>query len=89
MHIPPLEDLGNGQYRISLHEIQRPGSTITTKEVLMPLIQEPKYRAIEVLCQSVPSWLVLEIMDCRLPGEIEKLADGTMRVSISKASACG
>jgi len=89
MKMPPLEDLGEGQYRISLHEVQRPGSIVKTKDFLMPLLKDPKYRGIEVLCLKVPSWLVLEIMDCRLPGEIEKLGDGTMRVRISKALGCG
>lgn len=84
-----IEDLGNGCYRVSLHELQQARSNVTTKDVLLPLLKDPKYREFEVLCRFIPSWLLLEIMDCRLPGEIKKLPDGTMRVRITRKLGCG
>lgn len=87
--IPLLEDLGEGRYRVSLHAIQQPGSVAKTKDLLLPLLKDPRYKQFEILCRHVPSWLVIEIMDCRLPGQIEKLADGTMRVKIWRAGGCG
>jgi len=89
IEMPLLEDLGEGRYRVSLHAVQQPGSPVKTKDFLLPLLKDPRYRVIDVLCRHVPSWLVIEIMDCRLPGEIEKLGEGQMRVRISRALGCG
>ncbi len=89
VEMPLLEDLGEGRYRISLHAIQQPGSVVKTKDFLLPMLKDPQYKEFEILCHHVPSWLVIEIMDCRLPGEIEKLADGSMRVKIWRTGGCG
>ena len=84
-----LEDLGNGEYRVHLYRLQEGGASVNTKEFLLPLLRDTRYSGFEVPCKHVPSWLVLEIFDCRLPGEIKRQEDGSMTVRIRRSHGCG
>lgn len=70
--MPQLIDLGNGDYRISLKEIQEKGNGITSKQVLMPILQRGEFTKLEISCNHVPPWIECELVGGSLTGEIKK-----------------
>lgn len=80
--VPLPIDTGNGCYKISLKDIQQSNSGVTSKQVLIPFIRKGKYYSLEVLCTHVPPWLESELASGSLTGEIEKLGNSEVKVTI-------
>jgi Fe-only nitrogenase accessory protein AnfO len=57
---PALENRGNGQIFISIADVQRSGGGVTSKQVLLPILQNASFRELEILCVHVPPWLEAE-----------------------------
>jgi Fe-only nitrogenase accessory protein AnfO len=57
---PVLENLGEGKYSLSIAEVQRSGSGLTSKQVLLPILQQGAFLELAVLCTHVPPWLEAE-----------------------------
>ncbi|MDU2064442.1 MAG: Fe-only nitrogenase accessory AnfO family protein [Sporomusaceae bacterium] len=79
--------LGDGCFAISLTEIQRSDSTITSKQVLLPFLQKTPFYELAVTCRHVPPWLELELIGDVFAGKVEKLPDQQYLVKI-KRKAC-
>lgn len=82
--IPQPEEITGGCYRISLTDIQTNNTGITSKQVLLPFLQQGKYYSLEVLCRHVPPWLENELLAGKISGEIEKIGKNLIRVVISR-----
>lgn len=82
--LPVPEDLGNGQLRMSIKEIQTTDSGITSRQALQPILQLGEFSWLEVLCSHVPPWLEAEIMLGKLECISEQSGPGEMRVIIRK-----
>lgn len=57
---PVLENLGEGRYSLSIAEVQRSSGGLTSKQVLLPILQQGSFRELTVLCTHVPPWLEAE-----------------------------
>ncbi len=82
--IPVLVERGNGEYYISIKEIQENNSGITSKQVLLAFLRKENFYNLEVLCNHVPPWLESELTGGSLIGSIEKVAPTQTRIYISK-----
>jgi Fe-only nitrogenase accessory protein AnfO len=60
--LPLPENLGNGQFRISIKEIQSRNNTITSKQVLQNFLQRGRFYSLDVLCSHIPPWLEGELL---------------------------
>ena len=60
---PVLENKGNGRYFISIAQVQRSGGALTSKQVLLPIVQQGSFQKLEVLCTHVPPWLEAEAVN--------------------------
>lgn len=74
---PAVVETSPGCYRVSLTDIQQNGSTLTSKQVLQPLLGRPFYQ-LEVLCSHIPPWLEAEQLGGRLEYKAERSAKGIM-----------
>lgn len=81
--IPAPVDLGNGQYRISLNEIQKKDSSFTSKQVLLPFLRQVKFYSLEIICSHVPKWIEMEIAAGSYTSQVEQLAPNEMKVTLS------
>ena len=57
---PVLENLGEGRYSLSIAEVQRSSGGLTSKQVLLPILQQGSFRELVVICTHVPPWLEAE-----------------------------
>lgn len=82
--IPLPIERANGEYYISIKEVQENGSGITSKQVLMPVLRQGKFYSLEILCNHIPPWLEVELKDGSLVGRVEKKTPTETHVYISK-----
>ena len=54
---PVLENLGEGRFSLSIAEVQRSSGGLTSKQVLLPILQQVSFRELVVICTHVhPGW---------------------------------
>jgi len=82
--IPVPIERGNGEYYISIKEVQENGSGITSKQVLMPVLRQGKFYSLEILCNHIPPWLELELKEGNLDGRVEKISPTETHIYVSK-----
>jgi len=58
---PVLENLGEGRYSLSIAEVQRSSGGLTSKQVLLPILQQGSFRELAIMCTHVPPWLEAEV----------------------------
>ena len=78
----------NGDYYISIKEVQENSGGITSKQVLLPFLRQGKFYSLEVVCNHVPPWLEMELTGDSLTGRIEKVAPMEIHIYIRKRG-CG
>jgi len=84
--IPVLLERENGDYYISIKEIQENGGGITSKQVLMPILRQGKFYSLEVLCNHLPPWLEVELTAGNLASRVEKITPSETHLYITKQS---
>jgi len=82
--IPVPIERENGDFYISIKEVQENGSGITSKQVLMNVLREAKFFSLEILCNHIPPWLEVELKDSKLVGRVEKKSPTQTHIYISK-----
>lgn len=82
--VPTPIDLGNGCYRISIQDIQKTNSGMTSKQVLLPFLSRKSFYQLEVLCSHLPPWLEMELENNQFVGVVEKLAANQIKVLITR-----
>lgn len=82
--IPVPVERENGDYYISIKEVQETGGGITSKQVLMGFLRQGNFYSLEVLCNHIPPWLEADLKDGPLVGLIDKISATETRVYITK-----
>lgn len=82
--LTPVET-SDGYYRISIKKIQENDTGITSKQVLVPFLRKGKFYSLEVICNHVPPWLEAELYSGVYSGEIEKISNGEVKITIAKS----
>lgn len=82
--IPEPLEVSPGSFQISLKELQRNNSGITSKQVLLPFLRGGQFYSLEVLCDHIPPWLEVVLLEGKLIGDVQKLSKDETRVTISK-----
>lgn len=87
--IPEPLEVSPGSYQISLKDIQRNNSGITSKQALLPFLRWGKFYSLEVLCDHIPPWLEAELLAGKFIGDVQKISKDETRVTISqKCCSC-
>lgn len=81
--VPKPEERSPGSLFISIKEIQETDIGITSKQALLPVVRQGKFRELEVVCAHVPPWLELEAMGQGYGMLAEKLSSGGFKVILS------
>lgn len=82
--IPVPVEKANGEYYISIKEVQEAGGGITSKQVLMGFLRQGNFYSLEVLCNHIPPWLEADLKEGPLVGRIEKKSPTETHVYITK-----
>ena len=84
--VPKAEERSPGSLFISIKEIQETDIGITSKQALLQVVRQGKFRELEVVCAHVPPWLELEALEQGYGMLAEKLDSGGFRVILSQNS---
>jgi Fe-only nitrogenase accessory protein AnfO len=84
--MPLLIDQGNGDYYISIKELQENPGGITSKQVLLPILRQAAFYSLEILCNHIPPWVEAELKDGNLRSRVEKTAPTETHIYITKRS---
>lgn len=86
--VPIPVERENGDYYISIKEVQENGGGVTSKQVLMPFLRQGKFYSLEILCNHIPPWLKVELTSGNLKSQVEKKSPTETHIYISKRG-CG
>jgi Fe-only nitrogenase accessory protein AnfO len=82
------ESLGEERYRIDLAAILAKYKNANSMDVLIPLLEEMRFRSLEIRCDHLPRWFAQKLADLGLAAEIEHGAGG-VRALVSPQSQEG
>ncbi len=74
-----------GDYSISLKEVQGHPSKTTSKQILMPFLKTGDFKKLHVACGHVPPWLEITVMEYGYDITIEKQGYSDYKVLIEKS----
>ncbi len=85
-----VTNLGNGIYQISLTDIQRQNGTITSKQILMPILSAGTFYELQIDCCHIPPWLEGELAGDIYDFNIEPLSGSSKyRLFLTKKTCVG
>jgi Fe-only nitrogenase accessory protein AnfO len=60
----PVGDLNDGLFQINLVEIQQKNSSLSSREILLPFLEQKKdFTELEIICLHIPKWLNEEMLE--------------------------
>ncbi|MGD9156446.1 MAG: Fe-only nitrogenase accessory protein AnfO [Bacillota bacterium] len=78
----PVETERKGCYFIDLKTLLEKDSTLTSKQVLLPFLQNVDFKELEVICGHVPLWFAKEFPRLKLNTTTEQLAADWCKVVV-------
>lgn len=83
---PAAEEISPGRYRISLIDVQKNQGTLTSKQVLLPILNRGRFDSLEIICDHVPPWLEEQVAAGMLQASIKPLDICTTLLTITKTT---
>ncbi|MEN6349491.1 MAG: Fe-only nitrogenase accessory AnfO family protein [Syntrophomonas sp.] len=80
--IPEVEEIIPGHLRISLLGVQKAANGPTSKQIIQPILNQGRFRTLEVLCDHTPPWLEIKLLTSEINGFIEKNSPGEIKITI-------
>jgi Fe-only nitrogenase accessory protein AnfO len=78
----PVETERKGCYFIDLKTLLEKDSTLTSKQVLLPFLQNVDFKELEVICGHVPLWFAKEFPGLKLNATTEQFAADRCKVVV-------
>lgn len=85
----PFTELTSGHFFISLKNIQRKHSGLTSKQLLQPFLRTNDFTFLEIICSHTPLWLEGEIMAGGMQMTVHELGKNEYKVIITKKTLAG
>ena len=85
--VPTAREISPGRYYISLKEIQNCNGQVTSKTVLLPLLQHMNFQTLEVTCNHIPPWLEEQILSDQIKARVDKLDNQDISITICGANS--
>jgi len=71
-----------GYYFIDIQVEMEDNEKLTSKQLLLPFINNTDFKELEIICTHVPLWLDNEFSKLNLSSDVEKINDGTVKVRV-------
>jgi hypothetical protein len=82
--IPVPMETAPGKYTLSIVEIQRKRSGVSSKQVLQQFIRRAVFTELEIICEHIPPWVGVEAEFLGLRVETEQSSPCKVRVLLKK-----
>lgn len=86
--LPSPKETSKGYFNISLKELQETNAGLTSKQVLIPFLRQVPFVELEVTCSHLPPWLETEFLNGSLTGDIRRISNSELKVTITKKCCC-
>lgn len=83
---PRPQEIMPGAYQISLKEIQKNNQIWSSKQILLPFLEQMNFKSLEIICDHIPPWLSLKFSLRELSGMISRCGPNDIRIVINKRS---
>jgi len=83
--IPVPLETAPGKFTLSITEIQRKRSGVSSKQVLQQFLRRTRFSEIEVVCEHVPPWIGVEAEFLGLRIETTQISPREVRVTLKKS----
>ena len=80
-HVKKIED---GYYLISLDDIQTSNEKISSKQVLIPFLENKNLKKIDISCSHIPPWIEQKIMNYGFSMKVEDLCTNQIKIILTK-----
>ena len=77
--------ISEGEYSISIKEIQEKNTELTSKQVLQPVLKKAEFTTLQIICNHVPPWLELDLLKSKVQSVVSKVRDNEIHVLITKS----
>lgn len=79
-----IKEVLPGYLQISLREVQLQGSShgLSSKQILLPILNKGDFQTLEILCDHVPPWLEVMLLNQQIDGRIVQSHPGRSKVVI-------
>lgn len=85
LELIPFKELTPGHFYISLKNIQKKHSGLTSKQLLQPFLKKNNFTYLEIICSHTPLWLEGEIMaSAGLQMRVHEVGKNEVKVIITK-----
>jgi Fe-only nitrogenase accessory protein AnfO len=84
----PVKTERDGCYYIDLKTLLDKDSTLTSKQVLLPFLQNTDFTELEVVCEHVPLWFAKEFPSLKLSATAEQVAADQCKVIVQAEVGC-
>lgn len=76
------ETLGDGHVRINLSDILSRYKNANSMDVLVPLLEDGRFRSLEILCDHLPRWFDRKVADLNMTAEVRPSGRGVNAVVV-------
>lgn len=77
-----IEKLNEDYYQIDLEEAQLANRNLSSKQILIPVLQNYPFKRLDIICSHIPPWIEKQIDNYRLEMQTENLCGGNYKVTL-------
>lgn len=78
-----IEEVRAGCYQVDLKRVQQTAASVTSKQVLLPLVRKGNFTCLTIICKHVPPWLEAELFTHKMVYQVKPLQHGELQVIIT------
>lgn len=78
----PVGEISKGCYQIDLIKVQENHDSLSSKEILLPFLQNNTFTELEIICLHTPKWLEKELTNFNFKVTTEFRKDGSCRAFV-------
>lgn len=78
----PVQQGDKGNYYIDLKAIMESNEKVTSKQMLLPFLNNESFNELEIVCGHIPPWFEGEFKKLNLKSHIEKINEGEFNVKV-------
>lgn len=80
----PVSPKDDGHYYINLKELQNKNSGVTSKQALLPFLNNTIFHQLEIVCSHAPKWLEEELKRTNMKSTIEMVNPNEYKIVVCK-----
>ncbi len=81
--LAPIKSGNEGYFTIDLKKIQEGNMSVSSKQVLLPFLNNTTFYELKIICSHQPNWLEMELKRRNLKAEVQLKAGNQVEITVS------